>query len=117
MLGTYFTGHKHVAKQVTVTDITTTLKNTVQVLGLSRYNITPADISSHSLRAGGAMALHLGGVPAHTIKILGRWSSDTFLLYIQEQITGFSAGLSTQMSSTPLTLNAAIKPTLRLLTS
>ncbi|KAG7352982.1 hypothetical protein IV203_009030 [Nitzschia inconspicua] len=117
MLGTYFTGHKHVAKQVTVTDITTALKNTVQVLGLSRYNITPADISSHSLRAGGAMALHLGGVPAHTIKILGRWSSDTFLLYIQEQITGFSAGLSTQMSSTPLTPNAAIKPTLRLLPS
>ncbi|KAG7365492.1 hypothetical protein IV203_038696 [Nitzschia inconspicua] len=117
MLGTYFTGHKHVAKQVTVTDITTTLKNTVQVLGLSQYNITPADISSHSLRAGGAMALHLGGVPAHTIKILGRWSPDTFLLHIQEQIMGFSAGLSTQMSSTPLTLNAAIKPTLRLLTS
>ncbi|KAG7346624.1 hypothetical protein IV203_005693 [Nitzschia inconspicua] len=117
MLGTYFTGHKHVAKQVTVTDITTALKNTVQVLGLARYNITPADISSHSLRAGGAMALHLGGVPAHTIKILGRWSSDTFLIYIQEQITGFSAGLSTQMSSTPLTPNAAIQPTLRLLNS
>ncbi|KAG7353946.1 hypothetical protein IV203_003302 [Nitzschia inconspicua] len=117
MLGTCFPGHKQVAKQVTITDITTALKNTVQVLGLSRYNITPADISSHSLRAGGAMALHLGGVPAHTIKILVRWSSDTFLLYIQEQITGFSAGLPTQMSSTPLTLNAAIKPTLRLLTS
>ncbi|KAG7349649.1 hypothetical protein IV203_012246 [Nitzschia inconspicua] len=83
----------------------------------ARYNITPADISSHSLRAGGAMALHLGGVPAHTIKILGRWSSDTFLLYIQEQITGFSAGLSTQMSSTPLNPNAAIQPTLRLLNS
>ncbi|KAG7368937.1 hypothetical protein IV203_031680 [Nitzschia inconspicua] len=82
MLGTYFTGHKHIAKQVTVTDITTALKNTVQVLVLSRYNITPADISSHSLRAGGAMALHLGGVQVHTIKILGRWSSDTFLLYI-----------------------------------
>ncbi|KAG7338688.1 hypothetical protein IV203_037292 [Nitzschia inconspicua] len=117
MLGTYFNGHNHVAKQVTVTDITTALENTVQVLGLARYNITPAEISSHSLRTGGAMALHLGGVPAHTIKILGHWSSDTFLLYIQEQITGFSAGLSTQMSSTPLTPNAAIKPTLRLLTS
>ncbi|KAG7360527.1 hypothetical protein IV203_035626 [Nitzschia inconspicua] len=117
MLGTYFTGHKHVAKQVTVTDITTALKNTVQVLVLARYNITPADISSHSLRAGGAMALHLGGVPAHTIKILRRWSLDTSLLYIQEQITGFSAGLSTQMSSTPLTPNAAIQPTLRLLNS
>ncbi|KAG7368849.1 hypothetical protein IV203_031592 [Nitzschia inconspicua] len=51
-----------------LTDITTALKNTVQVLGLSRYNITLADISSH-----------LGGVPAHTIKILGRWSSDTIL--------------------------------------
>ena len=116
MLGTYFLTPKHTARHVTSTEINTALKNTTQVLGLAKYNIHPQAISSHSLRAGGAMALHLGGAPAHTIKILGRWSSDTFLLYIHEQLAGFSAGLSRAMSSTPLTHNVAMHPSPRIIT-
>jgi hypothetical protein len=114
MLGTYFLTPKHTAKHITPGDINAALKNTAEVLGLAKHNIHPKDISSHSLRAGGAMALHLGGAPAHTIKILGRWSSDTFLLYIHEQLAGFSAGLSTAMSATSLSHNVAMQPTLRL---
>jgi hypothetical protein len=29
----------------------------------------------------------------------GRWSSDTFLMYIHEQISAFSAGLTSKMST------------------
>jgi hypothetical protein len=56
-------------------------------------------VSSHSLRAGGATALHLSGCDAKTIQILGRWSSDTFLTYIHHQIAAFSLGLSTRMAT------------------
>ena len=43
------------------------------------------------------MAMHLHNTPTHTIRKMGRWSSDTFLDYIHEQIAVFSAGLSTAM--------------------
>jgi hypothetical protein len=116
MIGTYFTSPKHPAQQVTPGEITAALRNTTNVLGLDKYNIHPGDVSTHSLRAGGAMALHLGGASAHTIQILGRWSSDTFLLYIHQQIAAFSAGLSTAMSATPISHNVATQPSPRLIT-
>jgi hypothetical protein len=74
----YFTSNRHPGGQVTPHDISSTVKNTALILGLARYKIHPEDVSSHSLRAGGAMAIHLGGASATTIKISGRWSSDTF---------------------------------------
>lgn len=58
-----------------------------------------SDISSHSLRAGGAMAMHLNGASMETIKKVGRWKGDTFLMYIHDQISAFTTGLSTQMSN------------------
>jgi len=79
--------------------INKTLKEAVQDLQLDQQGITPSVISSHSLRAGGATALHLNGVPAKTIQIIGRWSSDTFLTYIHNQLSTFSQGLSTLMST------------------
>jgi hypothetical protein len=42
--------------------------------------------------------MHLNHVDRDTIRKQGRWSSDTFLMYIHEQISAFSAGLSAQMS-------------------
>ena len=44
------------------------------------------------------MAMHLNGIHHDTIWKQGRWSSDTFLMYIHEQISAFSTGLSTRMS-------------------
>jgi hypothetical protein len=44
---------------------------------------------------GGAVALHLNNVPAHTIQIMGRWSSDTFMTYIHSQLSSFALNLST----------------------
>ena len=38
----------------------------------------------HSLRSGGATALALAGVPADRIQTIGRWSSNTFQIYIRK---------------------------------
>lgn len=79
--------------------INTTLKEAAGAVGLYDLGYTPADISSHSLRAGGAMAMHLNGVDSLTIQKQGRWKSRTFLNYIHEQISAFAAGLSVKMSN------------------
>ncbi len=56
-------------------------------------------ISSHSLRAGGAMAMKLSGASDSTIMRVGRWSSLTYLTYIHLQIGALTAGLSKLMAT------------------
>lgn len=77
--------------------MTRALQKAVTHLRLDRQGIHPSDVSSHSLRAGGATAMHLNGISDRTIQKMGRWSSDTFLIYIHEQIAAFSRGVSKQM--------------------
>ena len=43
--------------------------------------------------------MHLNEVKHDTIHKMGRWSSDTFLMYIHEQISAFSHGLSKKMQT------------------
>ena len=47
--------------------------------------IAPKNLSAHSLRAGGAMALLQGGCDPNVIKLLARWKSDTMMRYLQQQ--------------------------------
>ena len=56
-------------------------------------------IGTHSLRSGGAVALKLAGHDSDTIKKLGRWSSNTYLLYIQSQIAQLMVDVSATMMS------------------
>jgi hypothetical protein len=42
------------------------------------------DVGGHSIRAGGATSLAENGVPPSLIQLLGRWSSDAFLVYIRK---------------------------------
>jgi len=60
------------------------------------YDLTR--IGSHSIRSGGASHLKLCGYDEATIKKLGRWSGDTYLRYIQNQIGELTAGIATAMS-------------------
>jgi hypothetical protein len=55
-------------------------------------------ISSHSLRAGRAMAMKLGGALDSTIIRVGRWLSLTYLTYIHSQIGALTASLSKLMA-------------------
>jgi hypothetical protein len=54
-------------------------------------------IDTHSLRGGGANALHLAGYSDRQIMKMGRWKSKTFLEYIREELGSFSTGMSRQM--------------------
>jgi len=63
----------------------------------SGYDLTR--VGSHSLRSGGATHLKVLGYDDDTIKKLGRWSSNTYLRYIQSQIGNLMAGIATQMST------------------
>jgi hypothetical protein len=56
------------------------------------------EIGLHSLWVGGSMTLHLPGISKHTIKIIGRWRSDTFLIYLQGQMASFIKGVAAAMA-------------------
>ena len=43
------------------------IKAAVIAMGLDKKGFPPNSISSHSLHAGGAMAMHLNGIPRDTI--------------------------------------------------
>ena len=43
------------------------------------------------------MMMYLAKEPTYTIMLIGRWSSDAFLAYIEKQIKEFTKGVSTRM--------------------
>jgi hypothetical protein len=55
-------------------------------------------VLSHSLCAGGAMAMKLSGATDSTIMRIGQWTSLTYLTYIHTQIGALSAGVAWKMS-------------------
>ena len=71
--------------------------NTVD--NMTGLGFTGADVGNHSIRSALAMALYLSKRLISTIMLLGRWSSDAFLLYIRRQVQEFSAGVSADMVS------------------
>ena len=70
-------------------------------VGAARLGFTLENVGTHSLRSGGAMAMHLAEVPDRTLMAIGRWRSLGFMVYIQQQISSFSTGVSVKMSQQP----------------
>jgi hypothetical protein len=68
IISTYFDSAICPGKLMRATDINSTLKAAVTRLDIKKHRFQVAQISSHSLRAGGAMALHLNNIPTHTIR-------------------------------------------------
>jgi hypothetical protein len=99
IISTYYSPPAKRPRPLQACDINNMVKSAVRAMRLDDKGFPPEAVSSHSLRAGGAMAMHLNGIGRDTIRKQGRWSSDTFLMYIHEQISAFSAGLSAQMST------------------
>ena len=83
---------------VTSPDMLRAVRWSVKDLDLAQQGIYPAMVGSHSLRAGGATTMFLDGKDRDTIRKYGRWSSDTFLMYIHEQIDAFSTGVAAGMA-------------------
>ena len=98
MLGTHFDkrGYK---KFVYSDDIVKSVRLAATALNLTKKGLHPSLLGSHSLRSGGAMAMKLNGEGTDTIRKCGRWSSDTFLMCIHEQISALGRGLSKRMAT------------------
>ena len=90
--------HNDTWTPVSSTTINSTLRSHAKTLKLQAQGIDPDIIGSHSLRAGGAMALKLQDYPDTTIQKMGRWSSSTWLQYIHTQIAHISKGVASKMS-------------------
>ena len=88
-------------------DIVAAVRKATLILKLQDFAIDPDLVGSHSLRAGGAMALRLHGYDSTTIMKMGRWTSTTFLEYIHTQIAHLSKGVSTKMSTNVAFTNIA----------
>ena len=72
------------------------LRHTVD--NMSGLGFTEKDVGTHSIRSSLAMALYLKRRPVSTIMLLGRWSSDAFLLYVRRQVQEFSKGVSSEVA-------------------
>ena len=85
-------------RDVNDNDIRKTLKVAAIALDYEQRRAIPVSrIDTHSLRAGGANALHLSGYSNREIMKMGRWRSDTFMEYISEQLDAFTKGMSKSM--------------------
>lgn len=73
------------------------LKAATVKLGYPARGIPKESIDTHSLRAGGANALHLNGFSDREIQKMGRWRGETFKEYIREHLSVFSEGMSRAM--------------------
>ena len=93
---TYYTNNS--PQSVNSRQITALLRLHATKIGFQTLGFHPHEIGTHSLRSGGAMTLHLAGISDSTIKIVGRWRSDAFLIYLQGQIATFTQGVAAAMA-------------------
>ena len=84
-------------------EIRVAVKAAASALKYPQRGMSLKRIDTHSLRSGGACALKLAGKDNVTIRKLGRWApkSNTWLEYIQTQLSSFSKGLTSDMRNIP----------------
>ena len=73
------------------------LRRSVASMDTTKLGFKANEIGTHSLRSGGAMAMKLSGAEDSTIRLIGRWKSDSFLKYIRKQVLQFSSNISRRM--------------------
>ena len=90
-------GHGHVTNEM----MSYAAKYAAGALNYPARGIPLARVDTHSLRSGGACALSLAGFQEHQIMKMGQWApkSTAFMEYIQQQLSTFSSGMATKMSS------------------
>ena len=67
--------------------------------GKATFGFSASEIGNKSLRSGAAMTLFIQNHSTAKIMILGRWSSDAFLVYIRPQVLEWCANMSESMIS------------------
>ena len=88
-------------RSVSASNIIALIRAECLQVGAARLGFSPEDIGTHSLRSGGSMAMHFAEVPDQTLMAIVRWRSLGFMVYIQQQISSFSTGVSVKMSQQP----------------
>ena len=73
------------------------LRSSVDAIGVDILGFTSANIGTHSVRASSAMMMYLAKEPIYTIMLIGRWSLDAFLAYIEKQVKELTKGVSSRM--------------------
>jgi hypothetical protein len=74
------------------------LRHSCTLMGASAtFGFDATEIGTKSLRSGAAMALFLMDYSIARIMILGRWSSDAFLVYIRPQVLEWTNNMSNDM--------------------
>jgi hypothetical protein len=81
-IASYYSARKGIALKSK--DITDALQ-LAAIATTHQTGILPTDISTRSLRVGGAMALLNGKIDHDTIRMLGRWHSDAMMRYLHLQ--------------------------------
>ena len=67
----------------------TDLRQVVTTSGLAKHGILTLHVGMHSFRVGGSNGSHICGMDRDGIKKMGQWSSDTFLVYMHNQIAEY----------------------------
>ena len=97
-LGTYV-AENGTTKRVRANNVRAGVRHAAATSGIEAQGYDLTKIGTHSLRAGGAVALKLAGKDEPTIMKMGRWNSKTFLIYIRNQIGNLTVGIATSMAN------------------
>ena len=74
------------------------LRKTVRSMKEDNLGFEAKEIGTHSIRSGGAMSMRLSDISEPTIRLIGRWRSDSFLKYIRTQVREFASNISRRMN-------------------
>ena len=85
-------------RSVFALDTGTVLRAKTRLVGASRLVFAPEEVCMHSLRSGGYMAMNIFRLPDCMLMAIGRWRLLGFMVYIQQDISSFSAGISVRTS-------------------
>ena len=83
--------------KITSVEMINEIKFVVSGTGQEILGFTADNVGLHSVHGSLAMLMYLAKEPVYTIILVGRWSSDAFLAYIEKQIKKFTKGVSSQM--------------------
>ena len=91
---TYFSSGRSEGSSVTRRHVVTILRLWEGHIGFQRLGFRPTEVGSQYLWSGGAMTLHQAGISGSTIKVIGRWKSDAFVIYLQGRVLSFTKGVA-----------------------
>ena len=83
--------------RITSKEMLILIRAAVDFIGPDVLGFTSDEVGTHSGRAAAAMLMILAKEPTYSVMLIGRWSSDAFLTYIEKQIKEFTRGVSSRM--------------------